>query len=195
MEIWMTILADYLLSLGFLTAKRGTIELARVGATMGEEVCLLAPFGLDPFDPVVYLVSREIIQFFALDRLEGLFDMVSMNWWTTWRNSSRLREFWTPIMDGSETKSFISTFIRGAKLIRNNYSTWRAQKTKTEDYQKLLARENGEMTAPCEGGETRTYSEWIAVAREISEHMWERFLQSGEDTEGDLDDDAWTLVG
>jgi hypothetical protein len=57
-----------------------------------------------------------------------------------------------------------------------------------------LAHEDAVLTY-AESGETKTQSEWATHARAISNQMWQRFQESGEDAEGELKDESWTLVG
>jgi hypothetical protein len=45
-----------------------------------------------------------------------------------------------------------------------------------------------------QSGESRKYSEWVAHAKAISEQIWLRFQESGEDAEGDMDEESWTLI-
>jgi hypothetical protein len=51
-----------------------------------------------------------------------------------------------------------------------------------------LAHEDAVLTY-AESGETKTQSEWATHARAISNQMWQRFQESGEDAEGELEDE------
>ena len=86
--------------------------------------------------------------------------------------------------------------MRGVKLLGNELRDCSARVKATRAHQQILACENAEITAPDQGGgQTRKYSEWVSFARAVSRTMWGRFQQSGEDVEGEMDDEAWTLIG
>ena len=184
MEMFMSILADYLLALKFLTAKRGRFEMFPILISIQEEASFFAPFlafGLNPFDPVVHLVSREILGFFAPGWVEQILDKVHIGWWTTYRNSpEKIREQATFWLGELESRSFFSILFHSVKLVWKTHSAWVAQKKESKKHQKVLAEKNSVMTAPYEGGEEKTHDEWVATARKISEAIWEQYQQSGE---------------
>jgi len=203
-ELFMAALADYFLSLGFMTVKRGYWEVVHLIRNDNNDRRLLAPFaafGLDPFDPVVYLVSHEISEFFAPSYAEALMDMASTTWSLTCELSvDQERDRKDAIVglierDGTGLRKFVSVGIGFAKMVWSDQSIWSARKREAKELQSLMANENSVMMAPYQGGESKTYSEWVAMARTISTTMLERFLETGEDAAGELDDEAWALVG
>lgn len=197
-EIFMVTLADYLLSLGFLTEKRKVTDMFVVFAVNLDELRFLAPFaafGLEPFDPVVWLTAHEVFRFFAPNEAETLLAHALIGSWLLYsKDGEERRAHWFEFSD-NEPASRVSAGMGMAKLFWNDWNSFRARWNEARELQKSLAKEDSMMTAPYEAGESKTYSEWVASARKISNHMLERVTQSGEDATGDLDDEAWALVG
>ncbi|CAK1366874.1 unnamed protein product [Cercospora beticola] len=206
MELFMMVLADYFLSLGFLTDDWKTLrrrwDFMAVHYSIKQELNLIAPFlafGLDPFHPVVYLVIHEIAEFFVPGWGEALCGEAIALWWWSCRPeanmASRIEE-WIATDDSKfEFKWFANICLSGIKLVGSELRSFSQKDKATRIEQKQLKEKNAEMLAPEQSGESKRYAEWVALAKEISQTVWERFQESGEDVEGDMDDEAWTMIG
>lgn len=202
LDLFVAALADYLLSAGFITEDlrpyKKRYELIRTQATRincNDMVAPLLAFDLDPSDPVVNLLLAEVVKFFALGIEEGIVSSIVTTWWFIQRSGIHMQDFQTFIDEEHkfEFKYIGSVCVRIIKFVASEGSTWYAWQKKMAARNKLLAEEDAELQAG-EGGESKKYSEWVAHARRISEQMWQRFQESGEE-EGDLEDnEAWTLI-
>ena len=201
MELFMATLADYFLSLGFVTEDLTPIRRRKeLISKLPRENNLNAPFlafGLDPLDPVVYLVTREIAEFFVPGRGDILSETAAHACWVRFHRTPE--EYHNQIVGDEpkfEVRYIASACVRVVKLLGNELRDCSARVKATRAHQQSLGCENAEIMAPDQGGgQTRKYSEWVSTARALSQTMWGRFQQSGEDVEGEMDDEAWTLIG
>jgi hypothetical protein len=149
-------------------------------------------FDVDLLDPVVNLLFYEVAKFFAPGHEEYLYNMIMTGWFTLRddvceRSIARIIE----AVSHSERSTLIrvgSFYFKWIKLLAQEISAGRARCKEIFARQRALAREDAVMTTG-EDGEFRKYSEWVAHAKAIAEQMWQRFQQSGEDAEGDMDND------
>ncbi|KAM3414271.1 hypothetical protein BST61_g10925 [Cercospora zeina] len=206
MELFMMTMADYSLSLGFLTDNwkvlRRRFEFAAAHYSIKQELNLIAPFlafELDPFHPVVYLVIHEIAEYFAPGWGEVLCREALSTWWWCWRPgpnmTTRMAEFLETTDPKFEFKYIANVCLSGVKLLGSEVRSLNEKDKVARADQKLYKEQNAEMPAPEQSGESKRYSEWIALAKDISRTIWERFQESGEDVGGDMDDEAWTMIG
>jgi hypothetical protein len=202
LDLCVACLADYFLSAGLMTenlrqnrnvAKRQIPKLTAVGM-----VATFLAFDLDLFDPVVNLLFYEVAKFFAPGFEEYLYSM-AMTSWTLVRNDvydkKCIRIIEAAVYSERSTLITVGSFcFQAVKLLAQEFGPHLAKYKEISARQKALAQEDAVMTTG-EDGESRKYSEWVAHAKAITEQMWQRFQESGEDAEGDLDDDeAWTLI-
>lgn len=205
MELYMATLADYFLSLGFLTddktAIRDRLEMTKTFYTVKDDMCLVAPlvaFGLDAFHPVVYLVTHEIANFFAPGWGKELCQSANQTWWFHRRSGDDTTKLFEQVVGQNprwEVKYIASVCLRTVKLVNSELRSYLRQEKAASSYQQRLRQDNSEIEAPEDCGKPKRYSEWVSTARTISDTMWKRFQNSGEDVEGDMDDESWTLVG
>jgi hypothetical protein len=152
-------------------------------------------FNLDPLDPVPNLLLREVSEFFV----PGFGDIVRSSAMYAWWERHTTEEF-----EQERNACFDDEYKYGllhiglvcfkmVKFIGRTLKIWRAILDETIERQKRLAQEDVVMT-DAGSGESKTYSEWVAHARRLSEQMWQRFQESGQDGEGDLDDEPWALI-
>lgn len=167
-----------------------------------EEMNLIAPFmafELDPFNPVVYLVIHEIAEFFVPGWGKELCREATQTWWYHCRPGPNMATKIVDMITGSEPKiefKYIAAIcVAGVKLLGSELSSYQAQDKATRTDQVSLKRGNAEMTAPTQDGETKTHQQWVSLARSISQNMWERYQDSGEDVDGDINDESWTMIG
>jgi hypothetical protein len=203
LDLFVATLADYLMSAGFITEDLTSIwKRTRNIRPNGIVYCdgLVSPilaFDLDPFDPVVNLLFYEVAKFFAPGYIGESLTNNAMLWlWGTSHRRQNMRSIWdTSSDDGHEwTYKTIGSFcFKFVKLITTEMNRWLAFQKDIAVRQKALAEDDAVMVDG-KVGESKKYSEWVTYARAISEQMWRRFQESGEDTEGDMDDEAWTLI-
>lgn len=196
-EVFMNTLADYLLSLGFITdtiKSMWTLRAWGITASQG----MIAPFfalGLDPFHPVVYLVTQEIADFFAPSKGQRFCEIACMSSWQAKHNGPEALQKVIGDDPRFEVGYIGSTCVRFVKHIRDFSREYNAQLQATRAILRSCKESDTVLAAPGEDGEVRKYSEWVASARATAEDIWQRFQESGKDAEGDLDDEEWTLIG
>jgi hypothetical protein len=124
MELFMATLADYFLSLGFVTEDLTPIRRRNeLFSKLPRENNLHAPslaFGLDPLDPVVYLVTREIAEFFAPGRGDILSETIAQLCWYRFHQSRE--EYYDQIVGDEpkfEVRYIASAWVRVVKLLGN----------------------------------------------------------------------------
>jgi hypothetical protein len=196
-ELFVTTLADYLLSTGLITEQLKPKQFTRQlgGAAASDLLAPFLAFELDPFDPIVCLLLHKVAEFFAPGYGKSLADYVMMNWFVFHHFRVHLPNPDTINFDDLEIdyKLIGSLSVKAVKFIAGSLIKPQALRKDTAARQKALAQEDAMMTAS-ESGKSKKYSEWAAYARAISEQLWRRFQESGEDVEGDMDDEAWTLI-
>jgi hypothetical protein len=193
-----------MLSAGFitddLTPIRRRMDLMRGGngsvVLKGNDI--IAPilaFDLDLDDPVVYSLFYEVVKFFAPGMEEGVCAIAIAACLGIQRWKGREEEFhgWLNGDHKFEFRYIGSVCIKVVKLVASEICAFKTYHKEMIARQKGYVQEDPVLTAS-DGGETKKYSEWIAHAREISEQMWERFQESGEDADGDMEDESWTLI-
>jgi hypothetical protein len=203
LDLYVTTLADYLLSVGLITQDftpiRKRFELWRTHWPLTSANDLVAPaiaFGLDLDDPMVNLLFHEVVKFFAPGLEEGICG-VAMGAWYGLKLCKDREEDFEAFLNADHKFEFRyigSICIKFVKLAVNELAACRARLKDIAARQKALSEENATLSIG-EGTESRKYSGWVSHAREISEQMWRRFQESGEDTDGDIEDESWTLIG
>jgi hypothetical protein len=202
-DLFVATLADYLLSVGFITQDftpyRRRLELMRTHHTVLSANGLVAPaiaFGLDLFDPVVNLLFLEVVKFFVPGWEDGICNAAICTWYTLqlFKNRAEAIEAFLAADHKFELRYIGSICLKVVKLAINEVGACTARVKDATARQKAWAQEDA-MLSVSDGTDTRKYSEWVAHARAISEKMWQRFQESGEDTDGDLEDESWTLIG
>jgi hypothetical protein len=197
LDLFVATLADYLLSAGLITEhlKRKHVFRHLTAAAASNLTAPFLAFDLDASDPVVCLLFHEVAEFFAPGFGKALSDHAMTNWWIF--NSFKER---CPNLDAFDFDDFESEYryigslcVKTVKLVANRVMAFLAFRKAIAERQKALAQNDAVMT-DSKSGESKKYSEWTAHARAISEQMWRRFQESGEDAEGDMDDEAWTLI-
>lgn len=201
LDLFVATLADYFLSVGLitedLTPYRKRMQFIRTSMTITSGNNLIVPFlafNFDPFDPLVYLVFNEVAKFFSPGYQEGLMVTALTTWWCLKRSSYQQGIEELANADHKfELKYIGSVCVKFIKLMANEHSEYtKLHKTTVEQHKRLSAKDDILITsASCE---SRKYSAWAAHVRSISEQMWQRFQQSGEDDEGELDDESWALI-
>lgn len=203
LDLFVATLADYLMSAGFITENllksRGQWKVAQGELPVAMANDLIAPFlvfELDPFDSVISLLFTEVVKFFAPGLHEGIYSTVVTTWWMLKRMgiySSQLNEFLNSDDARWEVKYIGCACIKFVKFAVAEGSTfWREYKDAVDGL-KNLAKQDAILTT-IDGSDSRMYSEWVEYVRRISEEMWQRFQESGEDADGDMDDESWTLI-
>jgi hypothetical protein len=203
LDLFVATLADYLLSVGFITEDltpiRRRLELMRTLSPITSANDLVAPvlaFGLDLYDPVVYLLLHEVVKFFAPGSEAGICSALMGAWHVLQLCKNREEDFQAFLNADRkfELRYIGSVCIKVVKLAVNEMIACRARLNSIAARQKALAQEDAVLTTS-EGTESRKYSDWVAHARMISDQMWRRFQESGEDVDGDMEDESWTLIG
>lgn len=165
---------------------------------MGLEQSMVAPFlafDLDPLDPLVYLVTKEVADFFAPSKGQHICEIPCLHSWSAKHHGPKAFE---KIIGDDPKFEFIyigSACIRFIKHVSHTAYAYKAQVESMRAQQQAFKESDAEMTAPGENGQTKKNSEWVSSARSIAEDMWQRFQVSGEDNDGDMDDESWTLIG
>jgi hypothetical protein len=193
-----------MLSAGFitddLTPIRRRMDMMRGGngsvVLKGNDI--IAPilaFDLDLDDPVVYSLFYEVVKFFAPGMEEGVCAIAIVTCLGIQRWKGREEEFhdWLNGDHKFEFRYIGSVCIKVVKLVASEISAFKTYHKGIIARQKGYVQEDPVLTAS-DSSETKKYSEWVAHAREISEQMWERFQESGEDADGDMEDESWTLI-
>lgn len=202
LDLFVATLADYMLSVGFITEDltpiRRRTEMMRIDQAIINANDLTAPilaFDLDLNEPVVNLLFYEVVKFFAPGFEECLCSGAIGSWWTTRQLKGREEGFHNFINGDHkfELRYIGCLCIKVVKLIASELNAGLANYKEITARQKALAQEDAVLTAS-ESGESRKYSEWVAHARAISDQMWRRFQESGEDADGDIEDESWTLI-
>jgi hypothetical protein len=141
------------------------------------------------------LLLHEVAEFFAPGYGKILADYAMMNWFVFHHFRVHLPNPDTINFDDLEVdyKLIGSLCVKAVKFIAGSLIELQALRKDTAARQKVLTQEDAMMTASG-SGESKKYSEWATHARAISEQLWRRFQQSGEDVEGDMEDEAWTLI-
>lgn len=201
LDLFVATLADYLLSAGLITEHLTRWQYLRNRASTARANDLIAPllaFGFNPCEPVVHLLVREVTKFFAPGFEVGLTSVATGAWFTFNRlevSTQDIRAFLIDSEHKSGLKYIGSLGVKFVKLAASEMSACAAMAEELKVRLKTLEEEDAVMSAPGESNESRKYSQWVAHAREISEQVWQRFLESGEDSEGGLDDDeSWALI-
>jgi hypothetical protein len=203
LDLFVATLADYMLSAGFITEDLSALRRRKEMITKCNIVMkgndLIAPvlaFDLNFDDPVVYLLFHSVVQFFAPGVEEGICGIAIGSWGALQRWSGREEEFQDWLENGDhkfELRYIGSVCVKVVKVIASEMSAGRTYYKGVVAQQKALREEDAVMTASV-GGQTKRYSEWVAHARNISAQMWGRFQESGEDADGDMGDEPWTLI-
>ncbi|KAI5359898.1 hypothetical protein Slin14017_G094590 [Septoria linicola] len=164
-DLFMATLADYSLSLGFLTddwkGLRKRMGLTKMTLNIKEEMNLIAPFmafELDPFDPVVYLIIHEIAGFFY-------------HCCTGDNIATKTVDMITGSEPKLEFKYIAGIFVTGVKLLGSELSSYQAQDKAIRADQVSLKKDNAEMTAPTYDGDTKTHQQWVSLAWTIPQRM------------------------
>ncbi|USW58438.1 hypothetical protein Slin15195_G117570 [Septoria linicola] len=179
-DLFMATLADYSLSLGFLTddwkGLRKRMGLMKMTLNIKEEMNLIAPFmafELDPFDPVVYLIIHEIAGFFVPGWGKELCREATQTWWYHCCPGDNIATKTVDMITGSEPKlefKYIAgIFVTGVKLLGSELSSYQAQDKAIRADQVSLKKDNAEMTAPTYDGDTKTHQQWVSLAWTISQ--------------------------
>lgn len=201
LDLFVATLADYFLSVGLitedLTPYRKRVQFIRKSMTITSGNNLIVPFltfKLDPFDPLVYLVFIEVAKYFAPGYQEGIMVSALTTWWYLKR--SNYQQGIEDLVNADhkfELRYIGSVCVKFIKLVASDYSEFmKLHKATLEQHKQLSAKDDVLTTSA--SYESRKYSAWAAHARGISEQMWQRYQQSGEDAEGDLDDESWSLI-
>jgi hypothetical protein len=203
LDLFVATLADYMLSAGFITEDLSAFRRRKEMITKGNIIMkgndLIAPvlaFDLDFDDPVVYLLFHSVIQFFAPGVEEGVCAIAAGSWGALQRWSGREEEFQDWLENGDhkfELRYIGSVCVKAVKLIASEMSAVRTYFKEIVAQQKEL-REGDAMLTASGSGQAKKYSEWVSHARNMSEQMWGRFQESGEDADGDMEDESWTLI-
>jgi hypothetical protein len=203
LDLFVATLADYLLSVGFITQDftpyRRRLELMRTHHAVLSANDLVAPaiaFGLNLFDPVVNLLFHEVVKFFVPGSEDGICNAAMCTWYTLQFFKNRGEEFEAFLAADHkfELRYIGSICLKMVKLAINEIGACTARVKDIAARQKAWSQEDATLIVS-EGTESRKYSEWVAHARTISDNMWQRFQESGEDTDGDMEDESWTLIG
>jgi hypothetical protein len=202
LDLFVATLADYLLSAGFITEDltpiRRRMEMIRIHrsvANANEFTAPLIAFELDLDDPLVTLHFHTVLKFFAPGSEDNICACATVAWWVTLQFKGREEEFLN-FINAEHKFEFIyigSICIKAVKLMASAVGASTAYYKEVAARQKRLAAEDAVLTAS-ESGESLRYSEWVARANAISDQMWRRFQESGEDADGDMEDESWTLI-
>ncbi|CAN9211514.1 unnamed protein product [Alternaria sp. RS040] len=201
-DLFVATLADYLMSVGLitddLTPIRRRMEYMRTGfgtVNGNKLITAIAAFNLDLHDPVVNLLFYEVLKFFVPGWEKVLHTDAMIHWWMARYVESAERDLFAPIPGDCKFELIkIGTIcVRVIKYFATSLCAEAAMRKEICARQKALAQDDAVLTE-VESGETKKYSEWAAHARAISNQMWQRFQESGEDADGELDDESWVLV-
>jgi hypothetical protein len=200
LDLFVATFADYMLSAGFITEDltRRRTEMMRITHTVVSANDLTAPllaFELEMNDPLVNLLFHTVVKFFAPGFEETFCACAASAWWVSLQCIEREEEFYDFIKAEHkfELKYIGSVCIKVVKLMASALNASTAYYKEVAARQKRLAAEDAVLTAS-ESGESLKYSEWVARANSISDQMWRRFQESGEDADGDMEDESWTLI-
>lgn len=196
LDLFVATLADWLVSAGFvrqdLTGSTGIRIGCGIAAANDITVVLLA-FGLDPCEPIVQLLFGEVTKFFAPGFEEGLTKNATLRWWCLSRYGSNQDFFnaFTNVENNFGLKYTESWVLKSFTFIASEMHVFEGVQNKVVARQKELKEEDAMMSAPGESEKSKTYTQWAAHARAISEQIWRRFIDSGEDAEGDMYEESW----
>lgn len=200
LDLFITTFADYLMSVGLITDDfnpvRRRVEFLRFYSPIQKANGLIAPlsaFSLDLYDPVVSLLFYEVLKFFVPGFEESLYCTTISQWFMECDRQHAIRNALEDLHHEFEWKYIGSTCIKVIKLVSKEMSASRAKTKEMSERRKALAVEDAMLTY-AGSGETKRYSEWASHAKTLSDQMWQRFQESGNDADGDLDDESWTLV-
>lgn len=202
LDLFVATLGDYLLSAGLITEDhrpvRKRIQLVRGRSALAEASDLIAPvlaFDLDLYDPLVHVLFCQVAQYFAPGFEDSLFSAAMGGWWV--RNHPFIQDFdWVKFFEKEFKFEFMyigSACIKAVKTIANESSAMSAKYKELVARKKRLAYEDA-VLVDAGSGRSMRHSEWIRHADSISEMMWLRYQESGEDADGDLDDESWTMI-
>lgn len=198
LDLFVATLADCLLSAGFITGHVTRLRVFRglFGLRNNHLVAPLLAFGLSPCEPVVQLLIREVTKFFAPGFGGGYAKFATLIWWVLDYVQVRIQDI--EILFNREHEFELeyigSTCAKFFKSMASGTRAGLAMQKEIAERLKALEKEDAVMSAPGESGESKTYSQWAAHARTISEQIWQRFIESGEDAEGEMDHESWTLI-
>lgn len=196
LDLFVATLADWLLSAGFirqdLTGFPSTRIVSEIAAANDITVVLLA-FGFDPCKPIVHLLFREVTKFFAPGFEESLTKNATLRWWCLSRYGSNQDFFnaFTNVENSFGLKYIESWVLKSFTFIASEMHVFEGVKNRVSARLEELKEEDAMMFAPGESEESKTYSQWAAHARAISEQICRRFMESGEDVEADMNDESW----
>lgn len=195
----MATLADYLLSAGLNTddhtPTQKRVQLARGHNVLSEASDLIAPllaFDLDLYDAVVYLLFCQVVKYFAPGFEERLVSATMESWWV-FRHSTRPHH---QAMWELDIRGFIGigpVCVKYFKSWGSDRSACSAKSKELAARDRTLAEHNIILVEPT-SGVSRRYSEWAEHAKANCEKMWQRFQESGEDIDGELDEESWTMI-
>lgn len=201
LDLFTATLGDYLLSAGLITEDltpiRRKIDVCRIVGSVINAKGLIAPlraFDLDPNDPVVDVLFYEVIKYFAPGYEDCLHDHAVVEWLHGQSDfHRRFRDTAGGADEPIELRQIGSILIKRFKLAYHEGLDNRPILKALNVRRKALAEQDAVLTN-AENGESKKHSEWAAHARAISDQMWRRYQESGEDIDGDLDDESWILV-
>lgn len=202
LDLFVATLANWFLSAGFIRQDLTGFRGFRIASRFIAENNVTAPlqaFRLDPCEPLVQLLFNEVTKFFLPDFAEGVTHVATMEWFFLhrYRGSTHLDE---KVFDGerkSKLNHIITRCIKFVKFMRNEVRVTSAKEEGIVALQVALEEKDAVMSATGESDRPKTYSEWAAHARAISEQIWQRFVEAGaegEGGEGDMNDESSILA-
>lgn len=202
LDLFTATLADFFLSLGFIATEtragywRRVLQLildcVRQGITGSEWIAPMTIFNLDPFHPVVSLITIEVGKYFAPGQEKFLQCMLLGDWHALIENKPPER--WIHEIGSWSSRTQELGFRAAFKSDMEKKAATRGALTAGFKRLEGLCEEDAEMQAPGKVGQTKTYKQWVEYTRVICDDIWGRYQQSGEDTSGLGDDEDWTLV-
>jgi hypothetical protein len=202
LDLFIATLADFFLSLGFIATEtshgywrrawRMILDCIKHDIGASEWLAPMTIFNLDPFHPVIFLVTNEVGRYFAPGSERMLHGMMLQNWHTLIENKPA--DYWIHDLGSWGSRTEELGFRGAVSSAMEKSSATQAALTASWKRLEALCQEDAEMEAPGRIRQTRTYKQWVAYTAAICDDIWSRYQQSGQDTSGLDDDEDWTLV-
>lgn len=196
LELFMATFANWLLSAGFIRQNLTGFRRRRIAFKIEglyNIPVLFQAFGLDPCEPVVHLLFRETTKFFAPGLEDNITNAAIRFWLMKVRGKfSHDRLFSTK--HKSSLKMFFYLCINILKAAADERPFFQLKMKQIAAMRVALEKEDALISGPGERGETKKYSQWASHARAISEQIWQRFMEAGEDAAGNVNDDLSILT-
>lgn len=196
-DLFIAALADYLLSAGFITQDLKSKQFRQTYTPVARASFCITPlvaFELDLYDPIINLLYSETVKFFVPGYEENFTLCAMATWWCKREDRFSDSELAAFVRDNDakfELRWIGNFCIKFVKFVASEHRAFKAFYKEFTAKQKVIIQEDAVLSV---GGITMKCSEWAAHAKAISSQMWERFQESGEDIEGDLEDESWTLI-